>query len=275
MAPELRFELTAGSASAEEFKACCAAVYESDAVRYLLGDSWHPGGLRLTEEIGRRMRLDRGDRVLDVACGYGESARALARRFGCAVVGSDLSPGIVEAAAQATKSEGFGALVSFQTADAEVLPFPAGSFDAVLCECAFCTFPNKERAAAEMARVLKTGGRLALADVTLIPGPLPPDLESLLARVLCVADALPLTGYARLLQEASLQVLEQQDCSWAARSFLKGIDQKLLIARVAQAVGKLSLNGLDIRQARRILNGVRSLVDEGRLSYGYIIAGKE
>src|SRR5438876_5477668 len=78
-------------ADAAALKGCCAAVYEGEAVRFLLGGSWHPGGVRLSEEMARQAGISARDRVLDVACGRGASALAVAGRFGCSVVGVDLS----------------------------------------------------------------------------------------------------------------------------------------------------------------------------------------
>jgi len=68
----------------------------------------------------------------------------------------------VDEAAQAAKEMGLHERVSFHRADAERLPFADQSFDAVICECAFCTFPNKPAAANEFARVLRVGGRVGL-----------------------------------------------------------------------------------------------------------------
>ena len=75
-----------------DVKACCATLYESDFARLLLGDSFHPGGLRLTERLGAKLGLGAGREVLDVASGKGESAMFLAQRFGCEVVGVDFGP---------------------------------------------------------------------------------------------------------------------------------------------------------------------------------------
>ena len=66
------------SASTEILKQCCAKLYESDLVKLLLGDSFHPGGLRLTERLGSLLRLTAESRVLDVASGNGTSAFFLA-----------------------------------------------------------------------------------------------------------------------------------------------------------------------------------------------------
>lgn len=79
-------------------KSCCAALYQSDFARMLLGDSFHPGGQRLTARLGEHLGLGPRVRVLDVASGKGDSAIFLARQFGCQVVGVDFGPQNVEEA---------------------------------------------------------------------------------------------------------------------------------------------------------------------------------
>ena len=74
---------------------------------------------------------------------------------------------------------GLSQLVDFRLADAESLPFKGGTFDAVLCECAFCTFPTRKAAASEFERVLKPG-RVGISDITRDGSPLP-DPDGLLA----------------------------------------------------------------------------------------------
>jgi arsenite methyltransferase len=72
-----------------QIKICCATFYQSDVVRMLLGDVFHPGGLALTQHLGEVIGLGPADHVLDVACGRGASAVHLAERFGCHVTGLD------------------------------------------------------------------------------------------------------------------------------------------------------------------------------------------
>ncbi|NIO63969.1 MAG: methyltransferase domain-containing protein, partial [Gammaproteobacteria bacterium] len=85
-------------------------------------------------------------------------------------------------------NENVSHLTLFKEGDAERLPFEDGSFDVVISECSFCTFPDKERAAQEMARVLNRHGRMGMTDVT-VSKPLPEDVQSLLAWVACLAGA--------------------------------------------------------------------------------------
>lgn len=260
------------AASAEAFKGCCAATYEEESLRFLLGDVWHPGGGDLTDAMVRRAGLGPGDRVLDVACGRGQSALALSARFGCRVTGVDLSVKAVEEARRAAAAAGLAGLAIFETGDAELLPFAPASFDVVLCECALCTFPSKADAVSELVRVLCPNGRAVVADVTLEPGPLPLSLASWFGKALCIAGALPLAGYGELLVGAGFQIERMEDRRDDALDFLRQIDRRLLLLRIGQAFGKVALPGLDVREARRLLALARGLVEEGRLSYGYIIA---
>lgn len=167
-----------GALSPTAIKQCCATVYESDAVKLLLGDALHPGGTEMTERLGRMLGLGPRKRVLDVAAGRGTTALTLATRFGCEVIGLDYSPRNIEEAKRGASERGLSDKVTFYCGDAERLPFADASFDAIVCECALCTFPNKASAATEFARVLRVGGQVGLSDPTR-RGPCRPNFSAL------------------------------------------------------------------------------------------------
>ena len=102
-----------------------------------------------------------GARVLDVACGSGNVALAATRRA-ADVVGIDFAPPLLERARERAAAERFA--IDFREADAEALPFPDGSFDAVLSAFGVMFAPDQERAAAELLRVCRPGGIIALAN---------------------------------------------------------------------------------------------------------------
>lgn len=105
----------------------------------------------------------RGERVLDVACGPGTVARAAARRVGerGRVTGCDIS-GDMLAIARAKPPEAEAAPIDYVEAPADALPFADASFDAVICQQALQFFPDKVAALTEMHRMLARGGRAGL-----------------------------------------------------------------------------------------------------------------
>jgi SAM-dependent methyltransferase len=107
--------------------------------------------------------LRAGERVLDVACGSGNAAIAAARRF-CEVTGVDYVPSLLARAGQRAEAEGLR--VTFQEADAEALPFPDDSFDAVLSTCGAMFAPDQEQTARELLRVCRPGGRIGMVNWT-------------------------------------------------------------------------------------------------------------
>jgi arsenite methyltransferase len=254
-------------------KQCCAAAYESDAARMLLGNSFHPGGTKLTERLGRILKLSPRTRVLDVAAGRGASAIFLAKQFGCEVVGIDYSRKNIEIGTEEAKANGLGDKVTFQWADAEKLPFPDASFDAVICECAFCTFPDKQTAASEFNRVLRLRGQIGLSDLTR-DGTLAPELESLMSWIACIADAQPLSEYEALLSAAAFAVSLTERHEGALAEFVKQIQTRLLAAEVMVGLQKLVLPGFDLEAAKIVAKRAIAAISDGELGYGLVVASK-
>ncbi|MGH2851702.1 MAG: class I SAM-dependent methyltransferase, partial [Solirubrobacteraceae bacterium] len=175
-----------GVANDKTVKACCAAVYGIDIVRLLLGESYHPGGMQLSRRLADALALQPGEHVLDVASGIGATAIMLAAEREAEVMGVDLGEAQVQQARGRVASAGLAGRVRFEVGDAERLPVEARTFDAVVCECAFCTFPDKVTAAAELSRALRGGGRLGVTDVWLNPDRLNPELSGLAGRIACL-----------------------------------------------------------------------------------------
>ena len=259
-----------------EIKTCCADLYASDWARLLLGDSLHPGGLALTERLGVLLGLDADSRMLDLAAGRGASALHLARVFGCQVVGVDYSPHNVALAQEAADREGLADRVQFSVGDAECLSgFGDDAFDAVVCECAYCTFPDKAAAAREIARVLRPGGRFGLSDLTR-SGRLPPELQGLLAWVACIADALPVERSITDCQAVGLRVERVEAHDEALAELVRQVRGRLLGAELLVKLQRLELPGAlsDLEQAKVLARHAAEAVQAGTLGYSLIIAAK-
>jgi demethylmenaquinone methyltransferase / 2-methoxy-6-polyprenyl-1,4-benzoquinol methylase len=113
-----------------------------------------------------------GDRVLDLAGGTGDLARAFARKVGASgtVVHTDINEARLGRGRDRLVDEGL--VLPTVICDAEVLPFPAGSFDLVSVAFGLRNMTHKERALAEMARVLRPGGRLLVLEFSKVAAPL-------------------------------------------------------------------------------------------------------
>lgn len=251
-----------------EAKSCCARAYVSEGARYLLGDSFHPGGAALSRELVRALRVGAGDVVADVASGPGASAHLAASSTGCTVIALDLAvPTAVQAAARAREAREAHAVRSV-AADAEALPLAGASIDGVLCECAFCLFPDKPAAAREIARVLRPGARLALSDVTADRPRLSAELRTLDAHVACLAQALPLEETASILAAAGLTIESVQRRDEVIAPMLERVEARLRLARL---IGDGPLGGI-LDRAERLLEAASSALRDGSIGYGVVIA---
>jgi SAM-dependent methyltransferase len=115
------------------------------------------------ETLCEAVDLRAGERVLDVAAGNGNATLAAARRF-AEVTSTDYVPALLERGRARAEAERLP--VTFREADAEDLPFPDASFDVVLSTYGVMFTPDQDRAAAEMARICRPGGRIGLANWT-------------------------------------------------------------------------------------------------------------
>lgn len=115
------------------------------------------------EQLCETLDLHAGQKVLDVASGNGNAALAAARRW-CEVIASDYVPTLLERARERAAAERLQ--IGFEVADAEALPFESGSFDVVMSTFGVMFTPDQGRAAAELARVCRPGGRIGLANWT-------------------------------------------------------------------------------------------------------------
>lgn len=145
--------------------------FDIDALKTRLKATWMAGDFGLiaksyeagAAEFVRRLGLASGARVLDVACGTGNLALPAART-GATVTGADIATNLLEQARSRAAAEGL--TVAFDEGDAERLPYPDASFDAVISMFGVMFAPRPELAAAELLRVCRPGGRIALANWT-------------------------------------------------------------------------------------------------------------
>src|SRR6185436_10225933 len=142
-----------------------------DAVKARQKATWESGDFgqiartieNVAEEFMARQPLEPGSRVLDVACGTGNLA-VLAARRGCVISGIDIASNLIAQARTRAAAEGLR--IDFKEGDAEALPFVGGQFDLVVSMFGVMFAPRPNVVAAELLRVTKPGGQVALASWT-------------------------------------------------------------------------------------------------------------
>ena len=117
----------------------------------------------VSERLAEAVDLRAGQRVLDVACGSGNTAIAAARR-NCEVTGVDFVPELLAHGRKRAAVEGLD--IAFREGDAEALPFADGAFDAVLSTFGAMFAPDQETTASELLRVCRQGGTIGMANWT-------------------------------------------------------------------------------------------------------------
>lgn len=148
-----------------------APLIDFDAVKARQQAAWASGDYAVIgttlqivgEQLAEACDLRCDEQVLDVAAGNGNATLAAARR-GARVTSTDYVGALLERGAERAGAERLE--VQFQTADAEALPFADGQFDAVMSTFGVMFTPDQERAAAELLRVCRHGGKIGLANWT-------------------------------------------------------------------------------------------------------------
>ena len=115
------------------------------------------------EELCEALDVRSGQKVLDVAAGNGNATLAAARRW-CEVVSTDYVPSLLQRGQMRATAEGLS--VVFKEADAEALPFADATFDAVISTFGVMFTPNQDKAASELLRVCRSGGKIGMANWT-------------------------------------------------------------------------------------------------------------
>lgn len=184
-----------------------------------------PGGTNLGLSCGNPhalAMLEPGQVVLDLGSGAGFDALLAARRVGPSgrVIGVDMTDAMLAKARANAEAAGLAA-VEFRKGDIDALPVADGSIDVALSNCVLNLVPDKDRAFREIHRVLKPGGRLAVADMAWAVEPDPTVRRDLEAIVGCIGGALVLDDYVARLTQAGFREVRVERHPDAARAMVE------------------------------------------------------
>ena len=185
-------------------------------------DEFHVGGLAATERFSGRLLLDPALRLLDVGCGVGGTARAIAKGTGCAVTGIDLTSSFITAGAEINKRCDLEQLVTLHHSSALDMPFEDGVFDRAMMLHVGMNIADKAGLLAEVARVLVPGGIFGIYDIMQVGEgtvrfPMPWASISEISAVATPRD------YLAAAETAGFTLVAQHDETAAAEGFFKHV----------------------------------------------------
>jgi len=207
-----------------------------------VGMTKHIGGLAATEALVQLCHIGKGSYVLDVGCGVGATPCFIAKRYGCRVIGVDISERMVERSRERANREKVTQMVEFRVADAQDMPFEDDLFDAVITESVTAFPEDKQKAVNEYVRVTKPGGYVGLNETTWLKVPPPPDVVAW-AQQDVGASVKPLTpdAWTGLLQTAGLKEIVAKTYAIKTQVEEKGILQRYGFGGMLGILGRMLL----------------------------------
>lgn len=156
------------------------------------------------------MRVKENTKIIDIACGKGTTAIRLARKYGCQVIGVDISESLIEEANRLSKRNRVSAKVSFQVGDALDLPFSDGEFEGAISQAMFVLVEDKKKAVTEAMRVIKQGGNAGWIELSWKKEPAEEFMDKVLNEICayCMANAETYEGWKCLFTESGVKKVE-------------------------------------------------------------------
>ncbi len=252
---------------------CCGDFYNHPLVSKLLDGIFHPGGLALSKLMADQMGIDADSTVLDFACGDGKTAAYLAKSLNCRVSGIDASQQMIDTAREIATDLRVMDRTDFTVALAGNIPHASDYFTAALSECSLCTFVDKELATKEISRVLTSGGIFGLNDVTVQNhDDLDEELQNLLGRVACIADALSTEEYVNLFEKYGFKLVTSSNHSDLLENMARKANGR---ARFFKDFGGAEVTVNTMSEAMRIIDLIEKQISSGNIGYEMFIFQSE
>lgn len=227
---------------------------------------------KLIEELARFARIPRGARVLDIGCGTGGSARWLVENLSCSVLGISISPVEIANATAKASAAGMHEQVKFRVGDANNLDFPEASFDAVWIVETSEHVSDRRHFFETCARLLASGGRIAIATCVSPAQPTPPQIKRLgtVRRVLLTEPLSTLAEYVDWMRARGFDQIQTKEITDRVAPTWSYLLQELRKERDHSLDDKMAQ-----REMFKLLTTMKTAYADGAIGYALLSAGKD
>jgi arsenite methyltransferase len=258
----------------------CAIKIHQPSVKYLdfqaeVGITKHVGGFAATDELLSLCHIEDAKEVLNVGCGIGVGVAYIARKFGCRVVGVDISEKMIEWSRLRAREEKVEDMVELRVANVLDLPFESDRFDAVIVESVLAFVEDKLRAIHECIRVTRPGGYVGLNESFWTKEPTP---EMMALAQDSLGSSIPTEGTWKELWEASglsdrRVSLHRVDTRLEVRDRLRWVGRRWALRGFGRLL-RLFFTNPELRQSIGKIFGGPSLDTVQEIGYGLFVGRK-
>ncbi len=214
----------------------------------------HPGGMKATRQLLDQLQIKKDSKVIDIACGKGNTALYIAKQYGCNVVGIDVEEYLIEEANRLVRKNGLQHKVTFQVGDAMRLPFEDNSFDVAVSQAMLVLVEDKYRTIQEARRVIIQGGRAGWLELSWKKEP---DAEFLnvISNVLCaycMTNVSTYDGWEAIFRKSGINNIIIQKGDDVRGSFMQNLYDEGLLNTVRMAFN--IMRNKEIRKRSRMID---------------------
>lgn len=226
----------------------------------------HPGGLKATKNLEDTLQIDRNTKVLDIACGKGSTAFYLAEKYGCSVVGIDISEELIQEAKDTCRKKKLDKKVKFIVGNAMDLPFDDNQFDVAISQGILVFVDDKTKTINEASRVIKNGGKAGWIELSWKEKPEKEFLDKVfnILHANCLKNARTYEGWIKDFKKANIPNLMVIKGDKITTNFFDTLKEEGLINTL-----KIMFNSFINSEIRNRMGKMGKFVEENQNYFGY------
>jgi len=226
----------------------------------------HPGGLKATRKLEDTLEINSNTKVLDIACGKGSTAFYLAEKYGCSVVGIDISEELIQEAKDTCRKKGLDNKVKFLIGNAMDLPFDDNQFDVAISQGILVFVDDKTKTINEASRVVKDGGKAGWVELSWKKEPNKDFLDKVdnVLRAYCLKNARTYDGWKNVFEKANTHDLDIIKGKTITSNFFETIQEEGIVNMI-----KITFNSISNSNIRNRLKIMGKFVEEYSDYFGY------